>query len=537
MPNRALQKLPTSSAAAIARTLSFTSALQAAAGRAWARCAIIHASTVPGYRQLSRLSSPNNNQPGASGHRNNVSTSTSISNRARPIPKNAARKQSVTRGVTYVDPDLVDDNEFLRADPGFSFVSTLAEETGSELVIPPTVVTHVSQHLPIRPPFGTLLPVRSRRSLWQNILYLFNIEKATLPRLMDYHDLHPKFQSTRSYNLLISLAIRHQSFGSVRWLFASMQDNGIRPNVETWKLRFRWMVRSGWSDKAWDQFLEAIKHGDLPVDPGSRTMLDLCAEFYSPRSRASRGRHSNEPFARLSIPHHRLRVLWERFSAALEKGIASVHPRNAYFMIILLLHNRQFSTALSFTSNYFQSLPRELNAHTVDRCLRIVHLQMVFGSSLRGLAKLYWSRKTMKALLRSNPSLRPTSTSLFLLLSPLKHAKRCGTVAAKIVREFKRKWGPRVEDSRVRRRLASLALKEGRQDILEDCIRTEHVAQRSRRFYLHQASILGGRKPSPYKTMFRFPYRKVYGRTGHELSLWFKLERRARRLKGKKGKK
>ncbi|KAJ7932477.1 hypothetical protein B0H13DRAFT_781984 [Mycena leptocephala] len=99
---------------------------------------------------------------------------------------------------------------------------------------------------------STMERADSRKSLYKNLLRLLSSPRtASLPILLDYHELHDGFRSVRSYNLLISLAIRHVAYGTVEFLLNGMTADQISGNFETEKLKTRWYVRSGLWEHAW----------------------------------------------------------------------------------------------------------------------------------------------------------------------------------------------------------------------------------------------------------------------------------------------
>jgi hypothetical protein len=127
-------------------------------------------------------------------------------------------------------------------------------------------------------------------------------------------------------------------------------------------------------------------------------------------------------------------------------------------------------------------------------CLDVLHLHLSVPLSTSpslsslpvsqtGLSEYYSARKAVKDILAAHDALKPTPRTLFLLLGSLRRTKQCGTLAWRTVQWFSRRWGDgqpeSVEDRRVRRRLTSLAIKEGRLDIAEDAMKRQRAASES----------------------------------------------------------
>ena len=138
-----------------------------------------------------------------------------------------------------------------------------------------------------------------------------------------------------------------------------------------------------------------------------------------------------------------------------------VPPRVVHALVrAFLLTQSRRSTAIEITTRYFQTLPRELNEEQRPACLAIIHLHMTLGRAHK-LSEHFAALKTLFAFLEMHHDFRPTSTTLFLLLQTLRSTKDCGSRADRLVRSFEKRWGPDIIDHKVRRRWASLWLKQG----------------------------------------------------------------------------
>jgi len=394
---------------------------------------------------------------------------------------------------------------------------------------------------PLRPNEPPLLPSpKSRTSLYRNLLYLRNIHTPppTLPALIDYHSLYPQWQSTPSYNLLIELAIRHRAYETVRRLFTAQDANNVPKNLDTHKLEVRWRVYQGLWDDAW-LYVQRLKNNEILSSKSDMNgiPLPIWLEFFNaPRKRRAfhslptdhgHGPHqycgkTQERYEDLQI---RQRILYDNQPVNMPP-LAQTSPFAIYCIVNLLVRANNRHRALALTKAFFEALPRYMDARKARRCLNIIHVHIIHSTAKNGLPRFYESRRTLISLLKLHPSLRPNSRTLFLLLAPLQHSKRCGTIASKTLKSFKSQWGSHIEDRRVQRRVTQLALKEGRMDIVEKIAQSERSERRYRRRRLLEEGVAGGVTRVPSRWHIRFPLRKVFPRNGRETHLWAQLRAR-----------
>ncbi|KAG6912038.1 hypothetical protein DXG01_000286 [Tephrocybe rancida] len=484
---------------------SFTAVLKAAAGRAWTRSAsnsqkspargvskpLLKPPEISLVRYLQRRE-----VPAAGG-----------TQKAPCVPSHCSFPST---SALYFDPDAVGDSDWwpppdqsCSDEASFKLDHSERPRYWDDTSIVGTPLGSSTQkaltpHFPLAKNYNTL---------HQNLLRLIHSRHPppSLPALMDYHDLHPGFRSTRSYNLLISLAIRTASYGTARWLLDSMRAERVPGNLETWKLKVRWMVQSGMWNKAWRQAMDIsprtrtrTKDGDKVIFKVTNALpLPIWIEFFrtlkygTTRIRSRRRRTSTPNTQAPSVPtpsdsapsdslhlySTRYHTLMNNRPTVVPHDLSSTPPKAIYHTVWIMLNVGQSDTALSLSKSYFASLPPQISRSWYRICLDILHLNIAKGSSQQGLRRLYESRRAMVSLISAYPTLQPTSTTLFLLLAPLYRAKRCGTVAANTLRAFKSLYGSRTEDRRVRRRVALLALKEGRRDIVQKMLDRERGAR------------------------------------------------------------
>ena len=389
----------------------------------------------------------------------------------------------------------------------------------------------------------SLLPSpKSRTSLHRNLLYLRNMHNppTRLPALIDYHSLYPQWQSTPSYNLLIELAIRHQAYETVRRILIAQDVNKVPKNLETHKLEVRWFVYQGLWGHAWRHVQRLKDNGTLSANGNTDDIpLPIWLEFFSaPKKRRAfhsvptdyghePEQYSGKTQERYEDLQIRRRILNDNRPENMPP-LAQTSPFAIYCIINLLVRADNRDRALALTKAFFKSIPRYMDARRVRRCLNIIHVHIISSPAKNGLPRFYEARRTLISLLKLHPSLRPNSRTLFLLLAPLYHTKRCGTIAFNLLKSFKSQWGPHVEDRRVQRRVTQLALKEGRMDIVKNIARSERSERRYRRRRLLEEHVVGSLTRVPSRWHIRFPLRKVFPRNGRETRLWTRLKARTR---------
>ncbi|KAJ7492698.1 hypothetical protein FB451DRAFT_1165677 [Mycena latifolia] len=337
----------------------------------------------------------------------------------------------------------------------------------------------------------------SRNSLYRNLLRLSTSHRtAPLPVLLDYHELHEGLRSVRSYNLLISLAIRHVAFGTVQSLLNGMAADKIPGNFDTQKLKTRWFVQAGLWEHAWLQFFQGAKAGAL-------------------------ANHLNAT-RRIDSPLNRFQILMQNLPTFEPNEVRS-SARAVRIVVRAMLSLNRPKSALTLAIRYFKGLPQRLiDFKWVEQCIAIINGLVAFEAKKRGILDFYTARRKLNSLLALHPSFRPKPKTLYLLLGTLRKAKQRGTVSWHTLTKFKARWGPQVEDRCVRRRVASYAVIERRLDIVDKVFDAE-------RRYRIQADAMRQEQPQPQ--LGRPPFRELYPRHGYEERLWKLLKRRALKVR------
>ena len=376
----------------------------------------------------------------------------------------------------------------------------------------------------------------STSALYHNLLHILRTRtsRPSLPALLDYHLLFPEHHSVRSYNLLIFLSIHHRAYGITRKLYYTMHDSSIQRNIETHRLYVRWYILRGFWDKAWSYAMHLAKKFS-----GGRSLFPIWLEFchtrgtgpivegtFNPKTRKELSRDVFEPVSLISARSNIMNTNRPPSIPALK----DTPPGSMRNLVQMMVKSGLKHQALKLTEDYFRELPPKLEWRVNYRCLHIVKIHLVFnGKGKTGLPRFNAAKKLFFSLMSFNPSLRPTSDTLMFILSILKDARHCGTVAWKFISLCKEKWGPDVEDRRIRRRVSRLALKEGRMDIVEHLLRAETIERSFRRQLSLELEVVGDLVRPPTKLLYRPSLRRIYPRTGRETYMWHRLRWRYRR--------
>ncbi|PPQ92682.1 hypothetical protein CVT25_013989 [Psilocybe cyanescens] len=564
MPLRALRLLPfpTTSEATFATSLSFTSTLQLAAGRAWSRRVVANASTSHVHKRGvgTRVRTPvasnewkKSTQPGPSDSKCReygaipIAPITKVEDDMHRVERTEGKApHNLTYGShTKLNRPSVDMITLEMHDDAHSHLHEILPNPEQESLshkipskIPPQVHS-VTTELP-RPARSAAPPIpQSTASLHQNLLYLINIRRPilSLPALLDYHAIYPDLQSISSYNLLIALSLRHRFLGTTQQLLRRLEMAKIPKNTETYKLEVRWYIAKELWNNAWNYVQQLILAKKLPEAIPYSIWLEFCRTPKARRIRRQEYDEDGQPLRsyfecvdnNLEDWKRRQKLLSDHRPAHVPT-LANTKPFAVYCLTQLLIRTGNRERALNLTEAYFQSMPRCMDTKNALRCLATIHAHMVSCTAKDGLPKFFETRRTLISLLKLHPLLRPNSRTLYLLLGPLRRAKKCGTVAWKTLRTFRSQWGTQVEDKQVRRRVSQLALKEGRMDLVTKMMESEASDRRYRQRRLHEEYMTDGLERVHPGWHARFPSRDLYPKNGREARLWLRLTVRTRKI-------
>ncbi|KAI0756741.1 hypothetical protein C8Q80DRAFT_1130259 [Daedaleopsis nitida] len=400
--------------------------------------------------------------------------------------------------------------------------------------VPQSALPCVTFFQPETPPPPLLPPPTTHDDLLHHITQGITARPpASLSQVVSYHAAHPSLHTTASFNMVVRYAVRHASYGTVVDLLARMVRERVAGDEETRVLRVRSMVRAGYWTRAWEEELaESRKAGEgMP--------LPVWLEFFGTVKRgAILGRRASYGTALAGRPKAleapdpttaaaRLHAVVQHAPIVTPDEWQQVPARVTYALVRSLVEQERRTEALELTRTYFQSLPEEMDKDWRRECLAIIHLHLKPGR-VCNLSEHFRALGTLFGLLGMHDSFAASSTTLFFVLRTLRRTKRCGERADRVVGSFERRWGAGVVDDRVRRRWASLWVKQGRPERAEAIAEVQHAedARRGAEDVMGERSSKGRGRRLRWLELHRSP------REGQEGWRWRRLRRRMRMRKG-----
>jgi hypothetical protein len=305
-------------------------------------------------------------------------------------------------------------------------------------------------------------------SLSQRLLHLYmSSPHVSIQSLVSYHNTFPDQRSSRSYNLLLRLAIRHSAFNTARALIQSMRASRVPEDQTTWKLCVRLLVREGrWSD-AYNLVYNLPKSLSRTTFISDGIAISVWAELLGTVKRKpfrELGRFRDPGMCTLARYGHVMRQLPKL-------GVSSMDtppPQAVYASVAALLRMQEREAARQVTTRFLPLDPKGLG-------LRLLHLHVALEPRICSLKTFYRAIRDLQGFRALCPELVPNSNTLYLLLGHLKRVKQCGIIGHKYVRWFRRRWGNSVVSPSVERRVLALAVKEKRVDLIKEwmtCVKT-----------------------------------------------------------------
>ena len=354
-------------------------------------------------------------------------------------------------------------------------------------------------------------------SLSQRLKNLYmSYPHASIRSLVSYHDAFPDQQSSRSYNLLLRLAIRHSAFGTAHALLQSMRTLRVPEDQTTWKLSVRLLVREGrWSDAynlVFNLSSAPFNSDGVPIAVGVELLGTL-------KRRAFRDRGRTRDAGMCTL---------QRYSHVMDQlqslGVSSTDtppPQVIYASVAALLRMQEREVARQMTIQFLPMDPKGLG-------MRLVHLLVAAEPRRQSLKTFYRAIRDLRGFRLLCPELKPNSTTLFLLLGHLKRVKRCGIIGHKLVRWFRRRWGKSVVSPCVERRLLALAVKEKRVDLINEWVTRVEPRRKNWWMWSLEREVVDDAVPER-RRLTRRPELRL-AKAGTERSLVNRVLRRASRV-------
>lgn len=324
-------------------------------------------------------------------------------------------------------------------------------------------------------------------------------EALSIPfnRLLSYQELHPPTHSTPTFNSLLALAIRHTAYPQAFRILHQMDAEQIRPDDRTRALYVRLLARIGRREAALNFVRRNLAHRTpmdilgIWIEILGKHDPDLASPHLALIGGKRRRRDSAPPFA------------WNVYRILL--SCISGHPqaddhrmdRVVIAAVRSLLHSSEIGAARILTMYWISRLQGYIGRPRRQRLLDLLHLHL--ATSDMGTNAFFKGRTLATTFMGKHPCLRPNSSTLFLLLRPLTRAQTNTTThALQLVRNYRQKWGSRVIDSRVRRRIASIATREGRLSVARRWTEEEDRVSSSRDRCALIGQVMGGDRRSTH---------------------------------------
>ena len=392
--------------------------------------------------------------------------------------------------------------------------STVLDDDGPQS-IPPEV-----HDTPRRPATGLSICNRED-SLIRRLHHLYtSLPHTSVQSLVTYHDTFPDLQSSRSYNFLLRVAIRHSAFATAHALLRSMRSSRVPEDQTTWKLCVRLLVREGRWPEAYDLVLKLPRSPPRVSFVSDGIPVTVWAELLGTvKRRAFRGpQHACDPGMHNLVRYRQVMRLLPTL------GVASTEappPQAVYASVAALLRMKEQEAARKVTAQFIAMEPKGLT-------LRLVHLHVAAEPERQTIATFYRALRDLQGFRVLCPELEPNSTTLFLLLGHLKGAKRCGIIGDQFVGWFRRRWGNSVVSPGVERRLLALAVKEKRVDLIRKWMTCVEARRKAWWMWSLEREVVDGGVPKMRRATRRPELRLA--KAGTELFLVDRLLRRASRV-------
>jgi hypothetical protein len=326
---------------------------------------------------------------------------------------------------------------------------------------------------------STLLQIDSASSLYQNLVRLSGnplppsvSRSVKLRGLLDFHQQHHEFQSTNSFNLMVSLAIAIRDYSSANALIKEMVRRGLHNGSEFRKLSVRFWLRQGKWTEMWVRETDAGKRSiPLPIWIEFLGAVRIFEELSADASQEERQAYREGCASALSSRH----TLLMRHRPVLTPTQTAIMPPRAMFSLMQwMLQARERKEAFNLTVTYFQRLPRMLSRSYSRCCTAIMNLHL--EARMEEVREL---RPLLQKLLSLHPELRPNTDTLWLVLGAVRTRHGNSVKLVRIVRYFQEKWGEEIADERVLSFIADRARRDRFPRVLKKVIQ-EYERRRER---------------------------------------------------------
>jgi len=328
-----------------------------------------------------------------------------------------------------------------------------------------------------------------------------------------------------------------------------MVHDKISQNFRTRVLEVRFLVRTGKWDSAWalvtgltpQDVYNKLRNGQPPVH--TEVHADMWKELLCMGKRGALRRARNNRWGmdeagnKVRLPPHEIvndpavpgteaYLRRQKLLSCINPTFGSddksteVRPQLVKYAVSWMLSNGRRTEAEVLVKTFLSQLPPYLREETVAQCMDIIHILLSKNPEFNA------NHKLLLQLVKLHPSLKPSPTTLRLILAPLKKLTKCGIIALRVMKDFKKRWGDQIVDSSVRSKVANLAEKQGSKNIMKRMLREDKEACQ----VVHATESSLTQMVEDTRELRRPPDRELFPRQSFQLNLWRRLSRRVRQM-------
>lgn len=309
-------------------------------------------------------------------------------------------------------------------------------------------------------------------------------------RLLSWHNRYPHLHSTESYNILIALSIRLNTYSTTRSLLRLMIRHNLYPNEETEKLIVRYNVSAGFWINVWRQVLERYSQpAFIPIPILLELLASNIREYALPRKSTPNKRfrrlqrrglklspelHLVRPPRRL-VPLEPLRLLLLRFPDLTVDQLVKISPLLVSYVVRGLLRFNLEDSAVLLTKKHLEGQPPTLTPKRIRFLQDLINLHLSVGEVK--LANHKRRRRLVEGLFLMHPQVKPNAKTACLLMRYMARSRRGGIEAYLFYKNFKARWGPTVDSLDVRGRIIKYALKQRKLGIANEIAKLPPITE------------------------------------------------------------
>ena len=279
--------------------------------------------------------------------------------------------------------------------------------------------------------------------------------------LLRIHDEYPQFHSHHSFNLILDLLVNIVNPRLFQSTLARMKQDGFG-NHHTRRLLIRHLISRGQYDAA-IQVAQPVAGDRMDPDIAIELMLNSAA------------RSSLLSLNRINIDAVNIPNLLSQLTQP------SPSPRFIHPVVQILRGLGQYQEAYDLTLQYLHLLPPNISLPARRLALDLVHenLRISPATFTKKPPSHIIPFTSVISLLSLHPQVKPNAYTLELAMEWLRRRMNRSILALQMLSTWRRKWGPEVESTAIRRKVASFAISQHNVPIIKQMVRRELTARRT----------------------------------------------------------